>query len=277
MLAKRIIPCLDVRSGRVVKGRAFVDLRDAGDPVALASRYDGDGADELVYLDITASVEGRGALLDVVTRTAERVFIPLTVGGGVRSVEDVRDLLLAGADKVAVNTAAVARSHLVAEAAERFGSQCIVVAIDALRREGNGPSGNGGDVWYEVVTHGGRRPTGRDAVAWAQEGERLGAGEILLTSIDRDGTSNGYELTLTRRVAEAVRIPIVASGGAGHPDHLRDALTIGGADAALAASIFHFGQYPISVVKAALAAAGIPVRLGGEAEAGAGEGEGARA
>ena len=277
MLAKRIIPCLDVTSGRVVKGRAFVDLRDAGDPVALASRYDSDGADELVYLDITASVEGRGALLEVVARTAEQVFIPLTVGGGVRSVGDVRDLLLAGADKVAVNTAAITRPHLIAEAAEQFGNQCIVVAIDALRHEGKEPGSKGWDAWYEVVSHGGRRPTGRDAVAWAQEAEHLGAGEILLTSIDRDGTSRGYELTLTRRVADAVGIPIIASGGAGHPDHLRDALTVGGADAALAASIFHFGRHPIPMVKAALAAAGIPVRLGGEAGAGAVEGEGARA
>ncbi len=275
MLAKRIIPCLDVRSGRVVKGRAFVDLRDAGDPVALASRYDGDGADELVYLDITASVEGRGALLDVVARTAERVFIPLTVGGGVRSVEDVRELLLAGADKVAVNTAAVARPHLVAEAAGRFGNQCIVVAIDARRHDGGGAGGNGAGGWYEVVTHGGRQPSGRDAVAWACELERLGAGEILLTSIDRDGTADGYELTLTRRVADSVGIPVIASGGAGHPDHLRDALTMGGADAALAASIFHFDQYRIPVVKAALAAAGVPVRI--SADTGAGDEEWQRA
>ncbi|MGQ0548613.1 MAG: imidazole glycerol phosphate synthase subunit HisF [Armatimonadota bacterium] len=277
MLARRIIPCLDVRSGRVVKGRAFVDLRDAGDPVALASRYDADGADELVYLDITASVEGRGALLDVVARTAERVFIPLTVGGGVRSVEDVRELLLAGADKVAVNTAALARPRLVAEAADRFGSQCVVVAIDALRHEGNGPRGNGSDAWYEVVTHGGRRRTGRDAVAWAKEAQGLGAGEILLTSIDRDGTSDGYELALTRRVADAVTIPLIASGGAGHPDHLRDALTLGGADAALAASIFHFDAYPIPVVKAALAAAGIPVRVDAVGGGSGGEVEEARA
>lgn len=258
MLAKRIIPCLDVRDGRVVKGRAFVDLRDAGDPVALAARYDSDGADELVYLDITASVEDRGALLDVVARTAEQVFIPLTVGGGVRSYQDVRDLLLAGADKVAVNTAAVARPALIAEAAERFGSQCIVVAIDALKRKSGGADG------YEVMTHGGRRPTGRDAVAWAVEAERLGAGEILLTSIDRDGTEDGYDLDLTRRVAEAVGVPVVASGGAGTPEHLCEVLTAGGADAALAASIFHFDRYPIPTVKAALAARGIVVRQGRE-------------
>ncbi|MBI3998620.1 MAG: imidazole glycerol phosphate synthase subunit HisF [Armatimonadetes bacterium] len=254
MLAKRVVPCLDVRDGRVVKGREFVDLRDAGDPVALAARYDRDGADELVYLDITASVEGRGALLDVVARSAEQVFIPLTVGGGVRSVEDMRDLLLAGSDKVAVNTAAVARPALIAEAADRFGSQCVVVAIDARRRE------DGERVWYEVMTHGGRRPTGLDAIAWAQEAERLGAGEILLTSVDRDGTEEGYELTLTRGVAEAVGIPVVASGGAGKPEHLCDVLTAGCADAALAASIFHFDRYPIPVVKAALASAGIPMR-----------------
>jgi cyclase len=255
MLAKRVIPCLDVRDGRVVKGRQFVDLRDAGDPVALAARYDADGADELVYLDITASIESRGTLLEVVNRTAEQVFIPLTVGGGVRSAEDVRDLLLAGADKVAVNTAAVTRPAVVAEAAERFGSQCVVVAIDAKRRETSGRA------WYEVMTHAGTRSTGRDAVEWAREVEGLGAGEILLTSVDRDGTADGYELTLTRAVAQAVRIPVVASGGAGVPGHLADVLTAGCADAALAASIFHFDRYPIPVVKDALAASGIPVRI----------------
>lgn len=255
MLARRIIPCLDVRSGRVVKGRAFVGLRDAGDPVDLAARYDRDGADELVYLDITASVEGRGALLEVVRRTAEQVFIPLTVGGGVRGVEDVRDLLLAGADKVSVNTAAVERPALVAEAADRFGSQCIVVAVDARRQEA------GGGTRFEVVTHGGRRPTGRDAIAWAIEAARLGAGEILLTSIDRDGTTDGYDLELTRRVAESVSVPVIASGGAGGPEDVVEVLTVGRADAALAASIFHFDQHPIPAVKAALAAAGVPVRL----------------
>jgi cyclase len=255
MLAKRVVPCLDVGAGRVVKGREFVALRDAGDPVELAARYDRDGADELVYLDITASVEGRGALLEVVRRTAEQVFIPLTVGGGVRTVDDVRELLLAGADKVGINTAAVARPALIAEAADWFGSQCIVIAIDARRREA------GGRTWYEVVTHGGRTPTGRDAVGWAAEAARLGAGEILLTSIDRDGTTDGYDLELTRRVAAAVGVPVVASGGAGSPHHLVEVLTAGEADAALAASIFHFDRYPIPIVKAALLAAGVPVRM----------------
>jgi cyclase len=261
MLAKRIIPCLDVRDGRVVKGRAFVDLRDAGDPVELARRYDADGADEVVYLDITASVDDRRALFDVVARTAEQVFIPLTVGGGVRDVADVRNLLLAGADKVGINTAAIARPALVAEASDRFGAQCIVVAIDAKRQERNG------SVWWEVFTHGGRRPTGRDAVAWAAEAATLGAGEILLTSIDQDGTHAGYDLDLTRRVSDEVSVPVIASGGAGTPEHLIAALTAGGADAALAASIFHFDQFGIPAVKAALARAGVPVRLerdGGE-------------
>lgn len=260
MLARRIVPCLDVRGGRVVKGRTFVGLRDAGDPVELAARYDREGADELVYLDITASVEGRRALLDAVARTAECVFIPLTVGGGVRSAADVRDLLLAGADKVGINTAAVQRPALVAEAADRFGSQCIVVAIDARERR------DGTATWFEVVTHGGRTPTGLDAVWWAEEAARQGAGEILLTSIDRDGTTDGYDLVLTRRVADAVGVPVIASGGAGRPEHLIAVLTEGGADAALAASIFHFEQFPIPAVKSALAAAGVPVRLdqGGE-------------
>jgi cyclase len=254
VLARRVIPCLDVRAGRVVKGTAFVHLRDAGDPVELAARYDRDGADELVYLDITASVEGRGALLDVVRRTAEQVFIPLTVGGGVRTIDDVRELLLAGADKVGINTAAVARPELLAEAADRFGNQCIVIAIDARRRD------DAAVPWFEVVTHGGRTPTGLDAVGWAEKAARLGAGEILLTSIDRDGTTDGYDLELTRRVATAVRVPVIASGGAGHPRHFVEVLTAGAADAALAASIFHFGTYPIPVVKAALEAAGVPVR-----------------
>jgi cyclase len=255
MLAKRIIPCLDVRDGRVVKGRGFVDLRDAGDPVELARRYDREGADELVYLDITASVDDRVALFDVVARTAEQVFIPLTVGGGVRTVDDVRRLLRAGADKVGINTAAVASPDLVTEAAGQFGAQCVVVAIDARRRS------NHQSTWWEVYTHGGRRPTGRDAVAWAAEVARRGAGEILLTSIDRDGTGAGYDLDLTRDVSDAVSIPVIASGGAGTPGHVVDALSVGGADAALAASIFHFDEHGIAAVKAALVRAGIPVRV----------------
>lgn len=254
MLAKRIIPCLDVDAGRVVKGVRFTELRDAGDPVELAALYDTEGADELVFLDITASAEGRPILEDVVRQTASQVFIPLTVGGGIRSVEDIRRMLRAGADKVAINTAAVERPSLVHEASRVFGSQCVVVAIDAKRV--------GPDRW-EVFTHGGRIPTGRDAVAWAQEAERLGAGEILLTSMDRDGTTEGYDLALTRAVARAVGIPVIASGGAGGPAHFVEVFTEGSADAALAASIFHYGQVRIREVKAALAAAGIPVRVDG--------------
>ncbi len=253
MLAKRIIPCLDVDAGRVVKGVRFAELRDAGDPVALAALYDAEGADELVFLDITASAEGRPILEEVVRRTAGEVFIPLTVGGGIRSVEDVRQMLRAGADKVAMNTAAVQRPGLVQEAARIFGSQCVVVAIDA-RQVAPGR--------WEVYTHGGRRPTGRDAVAWAQEVERLGAGEILLTSMDRDGTTEGFDLALTRAVSEAVGIPVIASGGAGIPAHFVEVLTEGKADAALAASVFHFGRMRNREVKAALFAAGIPVRMG---------------
>jgi cyclase len=252
MLAKRVIPCLDVDAGRVVKGVRFVDLQDAGDPVELAALYDREGADELVFLDITASAEGRPILEDVVRRTAGEVFIPLTVGGGIRSVEDVRRMLRAGADKVAMNTAAVQQPALVREAARIFGSQCVVVAIDARRRAPGR---------WEVYTHGGRVPTGLDVVAWAREVERLGAGEILLTSMDRDGTTEGFDLELTRSVSEAVGIPVIASGGAGRPAHFVEVLTEGKADAALAASIFHFGRVRIREVKAALAAAGIPVRV----------------
>jgi cyclase len=252
MLAKRIIPCLDVNAGRVVKGVKFVDLRDAGDPVDAARAYNDMGADELVFLDITASHEQRPIILDVVARTAEVAFMPLTVGGGIRAVEDIRRLLSAGADKTSLNTAAVQRPALIGEAAERFGAQCIVVAIDAKRRAG-------GEGW-EVYTHGGRTPTGRDAVEWAREAERLGAGEILLTSMDRDGTQDGYDVALTRAIAEAVTIPVVASGGAGRLEHFRDALTQGRADAALAASLFHFGQLSIGQVKAYLAAQGVEVR-----------------
>lgn len=255
MLTKRIIPCLDMQGGRVVKGVQFVDLRDAGDPVELAALYDREGADELVFLDIAASAEGRDTLREVVRRTAEEVSIPLTVGGGVRTVEDVRQMLLAGADKVAINTAAVRRPELIREAADRFGSQCVVVAIDAKRVRGDGEGR------WEVFTHGGRTATGLDAIAWAHQAASLGAGEILLTSIDQDGTQDGYDLDLTRRVTGAVRIPVVASGGAGSAEHMREVLTVGGADAALAASTFHRWQMTIRGVKAYLQQQGIPVRL----------------
>jgi len=251
MLAKRVIPCLDVREGRVVKGVRFVDLADAGDPVEAAVAYDRQGADELVFLDITASHEERATMLEVVRRTAEAIYMPLTVGGGVRSLDDVRTLLRAGADKVSVNTAALARPDLIREAAERFGSQCIVVAIDAKRRGAR----------FEVYTHGGRRPAGRDAVAWAQEAAALGAGEILLTSMDRDGTRDGYDLELTAAVSSEVPVPVVASGGAGTLAHLHEVLTAGRADAALAASIFHFGEYRIAEAKAYLRERGVPIRL----------------
>ncbi|HZF03701.1 MAG TPA: imidazole glycerol phosphate synthase subunit HisF [Patescibacteria group bacterium] len=251
MLAKRIIPCLDVKDGRVVKGVRFVDLRDAGDPVEAAVAYDAQGADELVFLDITASHEARDIMLDVVKRTAEGVYMPLTVGGGVRSVDDVRRLLRAGADKVSLNTAALARPEAIREAAERFGSQCIVVAIDARREH---------DHW-SVYTHGGRNPAGRDAVAWAQEAVALGAGEILLTSMDRDGTKDGYDLELTRAVSDAVTVPVIASGGAGTLEHFHEALADGRADAALAASLFHFGIHTIAETKRYLAERGVQVRL----------------
>lgn len=251
MLAKRIIPCLDVKDGRVVKGTKFLGLRDAGDPVACAKYYDAQGGDELVFLDITASHEKRGILLDVVRRTAETVFMPLTVGGGINTVEDIRALLNAGADKVSINTAAVRRPEFVREASKRFGSQCIVVAIDA-RCAKNG---------WEVFTHGGRQATGLDAVKWAKKAESLGAGEILLTSMDRDGTKEGYDLELLRAVSRAVRVPVIASGGAGSSEHLADALQKGEADAVLAASIFHFRQVSIGQVKRLLKKKGIPVRL----------------
>jgi imidazole glycerol-phosphate synthase subunit HisF len=252
MLAKRIIPCLDVRDGRVVKGVNFIGLRDAGDPVESARRYDADGADEITFLDITASHEKRGAILDVVERTAEVVFAPLTVGGGVRAPDDVRRLLDAGADKVSVNTAAVERPELIRAVADAWGSQVFVLAIDARRRDGGG---------FEVFTHGGRRPTGIDAVTWAARGVELGAGEILLTSMDADGHQDGYDLPLTRAISEAVEVPVIASGGAGNPQHMADALTEGKADAVLAASIFHFGTYRIEEVKRYLAARSLPVRL----------------
>lgn len=255
MVAKRVIPCLDVDRGRVVKGTNFLNLRDAGDPVEVAARYEEEGADELVFLDITASHENRQIMLDVVRRTAERVFMPLTVGGGVRTLDDIRALLKAGADKVSINSAACKDPAFVAQAAKRFGSQCIVVNIDPKRVRG--PEG----VRWEVHIHGGRVPTGLEAVAWAQQVEALGAGEIVLTSMDCDGTQDGYDLEMTRAVSEAVRIPVVASGGAGQPEHLADAILLGKADAALAASIFHFGQYTIRQTKEVMAARGIPVRL----------------
>ncbi|MCA9191620.1 MAG: imidazole glycerol phosphate synthase subunit HisF [Planctomycetales bacterium] len=255
MLAKRVIPCLDVNQGRVVKGTNFVNLRDAGDPVEVAQRYEREGADELVFLDITASHEQRGIILDVVSRTAEQVFMPLTVGGGIRNLDDIRSLLQAGCDKVSINTAACQDPAFIARAADRFGSQCIVVNIDPKRVYPDGK-----EVW-EVHIHGGRTPTGLEAVAWAKEVEQLGAGEIVLTSMDCDGTCDGYDLEITAAVSSAVNIPVVASGGAGAPEHLADAIQFGKADAALAASIFHFGQYTIEQTKRIMADRGIPVRL----------------
>lgn len=253
MLAKRIIPCLDIKEGRVVKGVRFVELRDAGDPVAQAAAYDAASADELVFLDITASHERRSIVCDVVRRVADAVFIPFTVGGGLRSIDDIRDILLAGADKVSLNSAAVRDPGLITRGAQRFGSQCIVVAIDARRR----PEGEG----WEVTIDGGRTPTGLDAVAWAREAEARGAGEILLTSMDRDGTRAGYDLALTRAVAEAVSIPVIASGGAGALEHFAEVLSEGKADAALAAGLFHYGELTVAEVKAYLAERSIPVRL----------------
>ena len=250
-LAKRVIPCLDVIAGRVMKGVAFVDLRDAGDPAELATRYDADRADELVFLDITASSDGRAILLDAVPRTADRVFIPLTVGGGVRSIADIDALLRAGADKVSINTAALDDPNLVENAANRFGRQCVVIAIDARRTEKG----------HEVYSHGGRRATGRTAVDWARESAGRGAGEILLTSMDQDGTKQGYDLTLTDSVAAAVDVPVIASGGAGNPEHLRSVLSDAGAAAALAASIFHFDAYPVPETKRYLHDHGVEVRL----------------
>jgi cyclase len=252
VLARRVVPCLDVTAGRVVKGTRFLDLRDAGDPVELAAFYDREGADELVFLDITASSDDRAILLDVVRATADQVFIPLTVGGGVRSVEDMVQLLEAGADKTAVNSAALARPELITEGARLLGAQCVVLAIDARRRDQGG---------WSVFSHGGRRDTGRDAVEWAREGVERGAGEILLTSMDRDGTRDGYDLPLTQAVAAAVGVPVIASGGAGEPEHLRAVLDEGHADAALAASIFHFGEFSIAATKRYLADHRLPVRV----------------
>jgi len=253
MLARRIIPCLDVKDGRVVKGVNFVGLRDAGDPVEIAQRYDEEGADELAFLDITASHERRKIILDVVARTADTVFMPLTVGGGVRELQDVRDLLTAGADKVSINTAAVQHPDFVRAAAERFGSQCIVVAIDA-KRVSREPR-------WEVYIHGGRTPTGLDAIEWARRMESYGAGEILLTSMDRDGTKEGYDIPLTRAIAHAVQVPVIASGGVGTLEHIHEGLTAGGATAALAASVFHYRQYTVRQCKEYLRARGVPVRL----------------
>jgi len=251
MLAKRIIPCLDVMNGRVVKGINFVNLRDAGDPVEQAKIYDREGADELVLLDITATHEGRETMLDVVQRVADAIFIPFCVGGGLRTVQDMRETLLAGADKIGINSAAVHTPDLISEGAERFGSQCIVVAIDA---RWNGTN-------YEVYVSGGRKPTGLDAIEWAIEAERRGAGEILLTSMDRDGTQDGYEIKLTRAISDAVKIPVIASGGAGKLEHFSDAITAGGSDAVLAASLFHYQQLSVGQVKAYLKEQGIPVRI----------------
>lgn len=252
MFTKRIIPCLDVNHGRVVKGVHFADLRDAGDPVEIASAYDQAGADELVFLDITATSDARGTVVDMVRRVAERVFIPFTVGGGIRTVEDFRALLREGADKISVNSSALDRPDLIAEAADKFGSQCVVVAVDARRRE-DGPGWN-------VYKCGGRIDTGLDAVEWAMQAERLGAGEILLTSMDGDGTKAGYDIALTRQIAENVGIPVIASGGAGTKEHFYDALTAGGADAALAASLFHYKELEIADLKEYLAGRGVPVR-----------------
>ena len=255
-LAKRIIPCLDGENGRVVKGVNFVDIRDAGTPVEIARRYNEQGADEITFLDITASHEGRDTTVHTVEKIASEVFIPLTVGGGIRAVEDIRTMLNAGADKVAINTAAIFNPELVRQSAQRFGSQCIVVAIDAKRVDDLD-----GQTRWDLFTHGGRKPTGIDAVAWARRMAELGAGEILLTSMDRDGTKNGFELGVTRAITDAVNIPVIASGGVGTLDHLVDGITIGGADAVLAASIFHFGEHTVPEAKAYMAARGIEVRL----------------
>ena len=254
MLTKRIIPCLDVTDGRVVKGVNFVDLRDAGDPVEVAERYDAEGADELTFLDITATHEGRETMFSIIEATAERVFMPLTVGGGVRTVDDIRALLRAGADKVSINSAAVRNPDFIREAAEQFGSQCIVVAIDAKRVSDDPPR-------WEIFTHGGRRPTGIDALEWAERMERYGAGEFLVTSMDRDGTKVGYDNELNRAISSRARVPLIASGGAGNLEHLYEGFTVGGADAVLAASIFHYQQHTIGEAKAYLTERGVPVRL----------------
>ena len=258
MLAKRIIPCLDVTGGRVVKGVNFVELRDAGDPVEIAARYNEQGADELTFLDITATSDARDVILHIIEAVASQVFIPLTVGGGVRTVDDVRRMLNAGADKVSFNSAAIARPQVIEDASLKYGAQCIVVAIDAKRRVGEALQLRGPG--WDVFSHGGRQNTGLDAVLWATEMARLGAGEILLTSMDRDGTKSGFDLELTRAVADAVPVPVIASGGVGTLDHLADGVSIGGADAVLAASIFHYGEFTVGEAKARMAARGIPVR-----------------
>jgi cyclase len=266
MLAKRIIPCLDVTGGRVVKGVNFVELRDAGDPVEIAARYNAQGADELTFLDITATSDGRDLILHIIEAVASQVFIPLTVGGGVRTVEDVRRLLNAGADKTSFNSAAIANPDVINAASERYGAQCIVVAIDAKRRSAEdalrpGPDGQPVGAGWDVYSHGGRKNTGLDAVAWAMQMARRGAGEILLTSMDRDGTKSGFDLALTRAVTDAVDVPVIASGGVGTLDHLADGIQLGGADAVLAASIFHYGEFTVAQTKQHMAARGIPVRL----------------
>ena len=259
MLAKRIIPCLDVTGGRVVKGINFVELRDAGDPVEIAARYNEQGADELTFLDITATSDGRDLILHIIEAVASQVFIPLTVGGGVRTVEDVRRLLNAGADKTSFNSAALANPQVIEDASAKYGAQCIVVAIDAKRRRGDDVLARG-EGW-DVYSHGGRKNTGLDAVAWATEMARRGAGEILLTSMDRDGTKSGFDLALTRAVSDAVGVPVIASGGVGTLEHLADGIQIGGADAVLAASIFHYGEFTVAQAKSCMAARGIPVRV----------------
>jgi imidazole glycerol-phosphate synthase subunit HisF len=268
MVLKRVIPCLDVDDGRVVKGTNFVDIRDAGDPVELAERYDAEGADELIFLDITASHESRDTIVELARRTADNVFIPFTIGGGIRSIEDAQAVLDAGADKVSVNSAALERPELISELAEVFGSQCVVIAIDAKRRGAGdssetcqAPPGFFGDLEWDVYVHGGRsRVKGREAVAWAKEATELGAGEVLLTSMDRDGTTDGYDLELTRAVSETVTVPVIASGGAGELDHLVEAITAGHADAVLCASIFHYGAHTVAEAKERMERAGIPVR-----------------
>jgi cyclase len=267
VLTKRIIPCLDLKDGRVVKGCHFIDLRDAGDPVALAGRYNEQGADEVVFLDITASRENRGIILEVIRRAADELFLPLTVGGGIRSLEDIQQILRAGADKVSINTSAVKDPALISRAAARFGTQCIVVAIDVRRHtgglEGRTPVPLPGEeaCWYEVVTFGGSHPTGIDAIRWAKEAEERGAGEILLTSMETDGTKAGFDIPVTRAVSEAVGIPVVASGGVGTLEHFYEGFTMGKADACLAASVFHYGEFTVRQVKEYLAARGVPVRL----------------